>query len=577
MYLIAHKLVKHSEKNGYLVGSRGSVGSSLAAALTGITEVNPLAPHYLCPKCKFSDFESEIVLQYSGGSGCDMPDRLCPSCNSPLQKDGHDIAFETFLGFDGEKEPDIDLNFSGEFQAATHAYTEELFGDGYVFKAGTISTYAEKNAFAAAAKYATDKNIPLRGAEKERLKQGLIGVKKTTGQHPGGLMIIPKGHSIYEFTPVQKPANEDSKNVITTHFDFDSIQGALLKLDILGHDAPTILKSLHDNTGVDPRKLDIGAADIVSLFNSTDALVVSDADIGSKTGSLGLPEFGTPFVRQMLVDTKPGSFAELVRISGLSHGTDVWHNNAKDLIESGKASLNTIIPSRDDIFLYLIRKGVEKKTAFGIAENVRRGRGLSESDESILNEKKVPGWYIESCKKIKYLFPKAHAVAYVMMTMRIGFYKIHYPLDYYAAIWSVRSSDFDYQLCCFGLEIVNAEINRIDSFLKDATQTEKSMLSLLENVREFYARGFDFAKLDLYKADAKRFTIHEGKLMPPLCTVAGLGVAAAQSVALARDDGEFFTVEDFKKRTKVNKSVIEILKNAGVLDHLPETDQLTLF
>lgn len=578
MYLIAQKLVANSLENGYLVGSRGSVGSSFVATMTGITEVNPLSPHYLCPNCKYSDFDSEIVLSYAGGSGCDMPDKLCPVCGSVLNKDGHDIPFETFLGFDGDKEPDIDLNFSGEFQARAHAYTEELFGEGHVFKAGTIGTLADKNAYGVVKKYLDEKNISVRSAEINRLKDGCVGIKKTTGQHPGGLMIVPEGHSIYEFCPVQRPANDTSSNVVTTHFDYHSISGRLLKLDLLGHDVPTIIRMLHDFTGVDPQGINIGDSDVISLFTSPKKLNVTESEINCKTGSLGLPEFGTAFVRQMLLDTKPQSFAELVRISGLSHGTDVWLNNAQEIIKNGEATLKTIIPSRDDIMLYLIQKGVEKKAAFKIMENVRKGKGLTDSDIDLMQQNDVPEWYIKSCQKIKYLFPKGHAVAYVMMTMRIGYYKIHYPYAFYAAILSVKAEDFDYEMMCFGKEKVLMEINRINSLGKDGvTAKEKNSLTILELVLEMYARGYKFTKLDLYQAKANKFIITDSGLMAPLCSIQGLGGAAAQSVVDARLTGEFLTIEDFRIRTKVNKSVIEILKRVGVLSGMSETNQLSLF
>jgi len=578
MYLIAQKLVAYSEKNGYMVGSRGSVGSSFVAAMTGITEVNPLSPHYLCPVCKYSDFESDIVLSHAGGSGCDMPDKNCPICGSALLKDGHDIPFETFLGFDGDKEPDIDLNFSGEFQARAHAYTEELFGEGNVFKAGTIGTFADKNAYAVVKKYMDEKHLNLRTAEVNRLKAGCVGVKKTTGQHPGGLMILPKGHSIYEFTPVQRPANDTKSNVTTTHFDYHSMGGNLFKLDLLGHDVPTIIRMLYDFTGVNPQEVNIGDRDIISLFANTEALGVTENDINCKTGSLGLPEFGTSFVRQMLIDSKPSSFAELVRISGLSHGTDVWLNNAQDLIKNGQATLKTIIPTRDDIMLYLISRGVDKKTAFKIMENVRKGKGLTDAEIKTMRENSIPEWYIMSCQKIKYLFPKSHAAAYVMMTMRIGYYKIHHPYAFYAAVLSVRAEDFDYEMMCFGRQKVFTEMSRINALSKDdASAKDKNSLTALELVLEFYARGLSFVRLDLYTARADKFLITNEGLMAPLCSIQGLGITAAESVVTARQDGEFETLADFRQRTSVNKTVTELLKRVGVLDGLTESNQMSLF
>ncbi len=578
MYIIAQKLVWKSIEDGYLVGSRGSVGSSFVATMAGITEVNPLPPHYLCPKCKFSDFNSEIVKPFAGGSGCDMPKRACPVCGENLKKDGHDIPFETFLGFDGDKEPDIDLNFSGEYQLKAHAYTEELFGEGNVFKAGTIGTLADKTAFGYVMKYFDEKGVKARPAEVNRLKLGCTGIKKTTGQHPGGLIVLPKGHSIYEFCPVQRPANDANSNVVTTHFDFhSSIEGRLLKLDILGHDVPTIIRMLHDITGIDPRTVDLSDKDVLSLFTSMEALNIDKSIIDSKTGSLGLPEFGTSFVRQMLVDTQPTSFSELVRISGLSHGTDVWFNNAQDLIRDNVATLKEIIPTRDDIMVYLINKGVEKLKAFKIMEGVRKGKGVKEEDAEAMKKAGVPEWYTESCRKIKYMFPKGHAVAYVMMTVRIGYYKIHYPYSFYAATFSVRSEDFDYELMCHGVEACKREYTRISELGKEVTAKEKNTLTTLELVLEMYARGLKFVPIDLYKAQAKKFIVTEDGLMPPLITVQGLGESVAENIVNARNEDEFSTIREFRERTKVNKTVLQLLQKTGILDGLPETEQLTLF
>jgi len=576
MYIIAQKLVWKSMEDGYLVGSRGSVGSSFVATMAGITEVNPLPPHYRCPVCKYSDFNSEKVREYAGASGCDMPDAACPHCGAVMDKDGHDIPFETFLGFDGDKEPDIDLNFSGEYQAKAHAYTEVLFGEGNVFKAGTIGTLADKTAYGYVKKYLEERNIPASKAEVNRLIRGLTGIKRTTGQHPGGLMILPEGHSIYEFCPVQRPANDVKSTVTTTHFDYHSISGRLLKLDLLGHDVPTIIRMLHDTTGVDPQKVPLGDPKVMSLFTSPKALEVTQEDINCQTGTLGLPEFGTSFVRQMLVDTQPNSFAELVRISGLSHGTDVWFNNAQELIKEGTATLKEVIPTRDDIMVYLINKGVEKKAAFKIMENVRKGKGLRPDEVETMKEADVPDWYIESCRRIKYMFPKGHAVAYVMMTVRIGYFKIHYPYSFYAASFSVKAEDIDYEVMCQGNERLQQEMKRIHALGKEASAKDKNVLATSELVMEFYVRGLEFVPLDLYQAQTDKFTVTEHGLMPPLCTIQGLGMSVAQNIVNARGEGEFFTIEEFQERTKANKSVLELLRKNNVFGGIPETAQMTL-
>ncbi|MDR2940517.1 MAG: PolC-type DNA polymerase III, partial [Clostridiales bacterium] len=577
MYIIAQKLVWKSLEDGYLVGSRGSVGSSFVATMLSITEVNPLQPHYICPACKYSDFESDTVKQFLGASGCDMPDKYCPKCGTLLNKDGHDIPFETFLGFDGDKEPDIDLNFSGEYQAKAHAYTEELFGSGYVFKAGTIGTIADKTAYGFVKKYFEEKGLNARPAEINRLRNGCTGIKRTTGQHPGGLMIVPTGHSIYEFCPIQRPANDVKSNITTTHFDYHSISGRLLKLDILGHDVPTIIRYLHDTTQVDPTTVDLGDKKVMSLFTSAEALGINLDDIGCKTGSLGLPEFGTSFVRQMLLDTSPGSFAELVRISGLSHGTDVWFNNAQELIKDGVATLKEVIPTRDDIMVYLINKGVEKKAAFKIMENVRKGRGLTEDEVNTMKASNVPDWYIESCRRIKYMFPKGHAVAYVMMTVRIGYFKIYYPYSFYGAAFSVKAEDFDYELMCQGTDKVYAEIKRLNSIGKEISAKEKGTLTTLELVYEMYKRGLKFLPLDLYNSDARKFKVTSEGLLPPLSSVQGLGANAAAAIVAARGDGEFLTVEEFRNRAKTTKTVIQLLKKLDILKGIPDTDQLSFF
>ncbi len=577
LYIIAQKLVWDSNDHGYIVGSRGSVGSSFVATMAGITEVNPLSPHYICPNCKYSDFDSPEVTANLGNSGCDLPDKACPKCGTLLHKDGHDIPFETFLGFNGDKEPDIDLNFSGEYQQQAHAYTEKLFGKGHVFKAGTIGTMAEKTAYGYVKKYADERNLKIRKAEVNRLKLGCVGIKRTTGQHPGGLMVVPKDNSIYEFCPIQRPANDQESTVTTTHFDYHSISGRLLKLDLLGHDVPTILRMFKDTTGFDPLDVPLDDKDTMSLFTSPKALNVTEEEIKCKTGTLGIPEFGTKFTRQMLMDTNPHTFSELVRISGLSHGTGVWLDNAQELIKSGTATLKEVIPTRDDIMVYLIIKGVENKTAFTIMEKVRKGKGLSAEDEEVMRKASVPEWYIDSCKKIKYMFPKGHAVAYVTNSFRIGYFKVHFPYAFYAASFSVKTDDFDYIMMCNGIEKVKENMDQIIALGNEASSKEKSTLTMLELVYEMYMRGFKFVEMDLYKSDAIKFKITEDGLLPPLCTIQGLGKNAALNIVKERKNGEFFTIQEFRERTKVSKTVISLLKASGILKGIPDTNQLTLF
>ncbi len=514
---------------------------------------------------------TEEIKNFDGSSGCDLPDKICPVCSKSLNKDGHDIPFETFLGFDGDKEPDIDLNFSGEYQLKAHAYTEELFGSSHVFKAGTISTLAEKTAYGYVKKYFDERNLPVKNSEINRLKLGCSGVKKTTGQHPGGLMIVPSDHNIFEFCPIQRPANDSKSNVTTTHFDYHSISGRLLKLDLLGHDVPTIIHMLEEITGIDPTKVPLADKKVISLFTSPKIL----GDINCDTGTLGLPEFGTQFVRQMLLETKPKSFGELVRISGLSHGTDVWLKNAQELIKNNVANLKSVIPTRDDIMLFLIKKGIEKKTAFKIMEAVRKGKGLKAEDVEVMRQNEIPDWYIDSCKKIKYLFPKGHAVAYVMMTMRIGYFKVYHPYAFYAATFSVRSQDFNYNKMCCGKQNALDYMQKISALGKDATLKDKNIYSLLEIILEMYERNLKFVPLDLYKSDAKKFLVTENGLLPPLCTIEGLGESVAQNIVDERMNGLFNTIEEFRERTKANKNVIDLLKKNNVLRGIPETNQLT--
>ncbi|KUO76143.1 MAG: DNA polymerase III subunit alpha [Clostridia bacterium BRH_c25] len=573
LYLIAQKLVAKSLSDGYLVGSRGSVGSSFVATMCDITEVNPLPPHYLCPSCKYSHF----ILDGSIESGADLSEKNCPECGTALRKEGHDIPFEMFLGFDGDKEPDIDLNFAGEYQPEAHKYTEELFGKGYVFRAGTIGTIADKTAYGFIKKYYEAKGIKVNSAEMNRLIQGCTGIKRTTGQHPGGVMIVPNYTDIYNFTPIQRPADDTGSSITTTHFDYHSISGRLLKLDILGHDVPSIIRMLEDITGFGVNNIPLDDPKTMSLFTSTEALNVNLDEIDCKVGSLGIPEFGTKFVRQMLMDTQPKTFAELVRISGLSHGTDVWLNNAQDLIRSGTATLKEVISTRDDIMLFLIYKGVQPKTSFKIAENVRKGKGLTPEYEEAMREQSIPEWYIQSCKTVKYLFPKAHATAYVMMSFRIAYYKVYYPEAFYATYFTVKLDDFDADLLTKGIDSVKAKWIEIDRLGNNATTKEKNLMTLLESVYEMYTRGIKLLPVDLYQSDADKFLVTEKGILPPLGSLQGVGASAAQNIVNTRQGSSFISMDDLRERAKVSKTVIEILKNHGCLKGLPESNQLSLF
>lgn len=575
LYLIAHLLVKKSNEDGYLVGSRGSVGSSLVATFTGITEVNPLPPHYRCPnkKCLYSEF----VEDGSVGSGVDLPDKDCPLCGEPLTKDGYDIPFETFLGFKGDKVPDIDLNFSGDYQPRAHKYTEEIFGKENVFRAGTISTVAEKTAFGFVKNYLDEKNLKYNQTELNRLVAGCAGVKRTTGQHPGGLMVVPKECDVYDFTPLQRPANDTSSDTITTHFDYHSISGRLVKLDILGHDDPTFIKMLEDLTGVDAKKIKLDDSKTLSLFSGTEALGVTPEEIGVRTGTLGIPEFGTKFVRQMLEDTNPTNFSHLVRISGLSHGTNVWVGNAQDLVLNGTADISQIIACRDDIMIYLIQKGLDSSHAFNIMEQVRKGKGLKLEDISAMREHDVPEWYIESCQKISYMFPKAHAVAYVTMAFRIAWFKVYYPEAFYATFFTVRADEFDAELMTGGLSKCKAAIEEINKKGNNATPKEKNLLTILELVVEMYCRKIKLLKVDLWKSAATHFLLTPEGLLPPFSALQGLGKSAAASLEKLRDSGTIRSVEDLQNRGKLSKTVIEVLARHGCLDGLPEQNQLSLF
>ena len=578
MYIIAQKLVWKSNADGYLVGSRGSVGSSFVATMAGITEVNPLSPHYYCSKCHYSDFESDEVRSFAGGCGYDMPDKKCPVCGEQLVKAGFDIPFETFLGFKGDKEPDIDLNFSGDYQAKAHKYTEVLFGEGHTFKAGTIGTLADKTAYGFVRNYYEEHEQRKRKCEIERVTEGCTGIRRSTGQHPGGIIVLPMGEEIEKFTPVQHPANDVNSDIITTHFDYHSIDGNLLKLDILGHDDPTMIRMLEDLTGISARTVPLDQKDVMSLFAGTQALGISPEDIGGcRLGCLGIPEFGTDFAMQMLIDTKPKYFSDLVRIAGLSHGTDVWLGNAQVLIQNGTATISTAICTRDDIMIYLIGKGVESGLAFTIMESVRKGKGLRDEWIQTMKDHDVPDWYIWSCKLIKYMFPKAHAAAYVMMAYRIAWYKVFHPLAYYAAFFSIRATSFSYELMCMGKERLEYYMAEIRKKGDEASKKEQDTLKDMRIVQEMYARGFDFVPIDLYKAKAHRFQIIGDKLMPALDTIEGLGDKAAEAVVDAAAKGKFLSKDDFRDRTKVSKTVIDLMDDLDLFGDIPQSNQMSLF
>ena len=584
MYIIAQKLVWKSNEDGYLVGSRGSVGSSFVATMAGITEVNPLSPHYICNNCHYVDFDSDLVKSYAGKAGCDMPDRNCPHCGQKLIKEGFDIPFETFLGFKGNKEPDIDLNFSGDYQSKAHKYTEVIFGDGQTFRAGTIGTLADKTAFGYVKNYYEERGVHKRNCEIDRIVQGCVGVRRTTGQHPGGIIVLPLGENIYSFTPVQHPANDMTTDIITTHFDYHSIDHNLLKLDILGHDDPTMIRMLQDLTGVDPQTIPLDSPEVMSLFQNTSALGIEPEDIGGcKLGALGIPEFGTDFAMQMLIDTKPQAFSDLVRIAGLSHGTDVWLGNAQTLIQEGKATISTAICTRDDIMTYLIGKGLDSEEAFTIMERVRKGavangkcKEWPEYKQDMLDHG-VPDWYVWSCEKIKYMFPKAHAAAYVMMAWRIAWCKVFYPLAYYAAFFSIRATSFNYELMCQGKERLEYFMHDYERRKDTLSKKEQDTYKDMRIVQEMYARGFEFLPIDLYKAKAHHFQIIDNKLMPSISTIDGLGDKAADAVVEAAKDGKFLSRDDFRQRTKVSKTVIDLMVDLGILSDLPESNQLSLF
>jgi DNA polymerase-3 subunit alpha (Gram-positive type) len=575
MYVSAEMLVQKSLEDGYLVGSRGSVGSSFAATMGGITEVNPLPPHYICPneECK----NSEFILDGSYDCGVDMPEKNCPKCGTPYKMDGFNIPFEVFLGFEGNKEPDIDLNFAGEYQPVAHKYVEDIFGKENVFRAGTIGTIASKTAYGFVMKYFEERQHPVNKWEVDRLTQCCTGVRRTTGQHPGGIIIVPRGHEIYEFCPVQHPANDMNTDIITTHFDYHSIDENLLKLDILGHDVPSMIRRLQDLTGVDPLEVPLKDKKVSSLFLGIDGLDIKDPDYKFTHGSYGIPEFGTKFVRQMLDDTQPSMFADLVRISGFSHGTDVWLNNAQEFIRNGSATMKDAISTRDDIMNYLISKGVPDLTAFKIMENVRKGKGLKDDEVAIMEENNVPEWYIESCRRIKYMFPKAHAVAYVMMSYRIAYYKVYYPVAFYAVFFSTKINDFDAETILKGPKAVLQKIEAVEMKGKNATKKEEDEVTVLEVAYEMYGRGYEFMPVQIGLSDAVDFQVVDGKVLLPYASLPGVGENAAKSIVAEVKKAPPISIDDLRTRARLNKTAIESLINYGVLDDIPESDQISLF